>query len=73
MIVKRRIFQHGGGDREHEPFRDRAAQEQDIVDEKPVNTAVAILEGMHEDEAVGDGGGMDNGGYRTFFHHPGGR
>jgi len=32
------------------------------VYEKPVNTTVAVLKGMYEDKAVGDGGGMDNGG-----------
>jgi Na+-transporting oxaloacetate decarboxylase beta subunit len=38
------------------------------VNEKAVNTAVAVFKGMHEDEAIGDGGGMDNGGDLAFLH-----
>ena len=30
------------------------------MDEKTVNTAVAILKGVDEDETIGDGCGMDN-------------
>ena len=52
------------------PFGIAPPQEQDVVDEKTVNTAVSVLEGMHEDEAIGDRGGMDDGRYRAFFHHP---
>jgi hypothetical protein len=42
------VFQHGGGNRKHETIRDRAAQKQDIVEEKTVDAAIAIFERKQE-------------------------
>jgi hypothetical protein len=39
------------------------------VNENLVDTAVAVLKGMHENESVGDGGGMGNGGDSAILHH----
>ncbi len=70
VIVKRRILlQHRGGDRGTMIFRDRAPQEQDVVNGAQ-NSAAAVLEGMYENEAIGtwNAAVMEQWRDRTFLH-----
>ena len=42
------------------PFRRETPAREDVVDEEPMDSPVAILERVHEHESVGHGGGVDH-------------
>ena len=59
-VVLRRPLQHHGGHGEDHAGRHKAAAREDVVNEQPVDAAVAVTKRMYEDEAVADERGVQH-------------
>jgi len=52
-VVGDRVFEHGCRHGEDNAGRAEAATRQDVVDQEAMDSAVAVFEGVDEDESVG--------------------
>jgi hypothetical protein len=62
-----RGFRHAGRYGEYHTLGCKTAAGKNVVDQKVVDTAVAVLEGVHKNESIGEGGSMtDRGGIESL-------
>ena len=50
------------------PFGRKTASGKNVVDQEAMNSTVAVLERVQENESIGDGGGMNHGGHVACVH-----
>ena len=59
-VIVDRALQHGCRDGKHEALDCKAPSAKNVMDQKAVDSAIAILEWMQENETIGDGSGVDH-------------
>ena len=67
-VVAGKVLQHGCRYWKHDPLRRKASAGENVVDQEPVNPAIAILERMEENETVRHSSSVNHGGHISHFH-----
>ena len=67
-VIVGRVLQHGGRDGKHDALGCEAPSGENVVDQKAVDSTIAVLERVQKNESIGDGGGVNHRGHVSGVH-----